>query len=560
MNRKIFYSISIIILGIAGYTTAWAQGEFVVESSDIDDAEVLIEKQTVLTLPMASRIYEQMQKVKEGKANTAQTYNLDLLPYSLADLDPTIPPASARRIFGDLPSRYYVAAGIGNYISPFLDAYASLGESETFRAGVGLYHFSSLLGPVDGRNSGSGITQADAFGEYFTNVGNFGVKLGYENRSAHFYGYEDTVTIATDFEPERDSIRQSFNTLIAGISHEFAGESAFHIKNEIDFYTFSDRFEARETNLRIFTKPGFQLNEEMNVGLGIELIANQRTDAAEQNRNLLKARPVFQLNKEKLQLEIGAGVAYNGDTTFTDKEIYIYPHLKAAYQVIENRFAVELSVLGDLHQQTLRGFTEQNAFVQANLPLAHTDEALNAELALQISPVNNVGFKLGGGYALQKNLFFFVNDALDPTRFTLLYEPDNVGTMRVFGEFHADWKSFRAILRESYFQYNLNDNVAEAWHRPELYGELLLQYHYQEKVKVTLDLYHMHGLQAFNPVTQSAESLDDIIDLNLNGEYAINENIAVFLQMRNLLAQKYQRYYHYPVRGLTVLVGGSFSF
>lgn len=539
-----------------------AQGEFVVESNNIDDAEVIIEKKTVLTLPPASRIFEQMKKIESGKVSTAQTYNLDLVPYYLKDLDPEIPAAGARRTIPNPADRYYLAAGFGNYVTPYLDAFAGTGENDAYSAGVGVYHFSSFLGPVDGRNSGSGKSQIDGFGNYFTKAGTFGLKAGFENRTAHFYGYADTLSTDAEIDSKaiRDSIKQSFNTIYGGFTHSFENESAFRISSAIDFYSFSDKYHAKETNLHISTKPSIKLSDEMGVDLGLDVIINKRTDTNELDRNLFKARPVFHLNKEKLQLQIGAGVAYNGDTTLTDKEFYIYPHLKAAYQVIENRFAVDLSVTGDLKQQTLRNFTEQNPFVRADLPLAHTDEMIHSQLALLITPINNFGIKLGGAYAIQKNLSFFINDSVDATRFNLLYEPENVGTLKVFAELNAQFSGFRAILRESYYQYNLGENVLEAWHRPELFGELLLQYNYQNKFSASVNLYHMNGLLAFDPQTNSSVTLDDIIDLNLNGEYAVNEDITAFVKVRNLLAQKYQRYYHYPVRGLTVLVGGSVSF
>ncbi len=560
MNNR-FYILIFSFL-ILTYSAALGQGEFVVESSDIDDAEIFIEKKTVLKLPVASRIFEQMKKIESGKISTTQTYTLDLIPYKLEDIDPEIPAAGARRITEDPADRFYLAAGIGNYVSPYLDAFAGTGESDKYRAGVGLYHFSSFLGPVDGRNSESGTSQIDLFGEYFTSIGKFGAKAGFENRTVNFYGYADTLSNEVGFDAKaiRDSIKQSFNTIYGGITHEFDSESTFKINTAVNFYSFSDKYNAEEINLHIKTQPGIKLSDEMGVEVALEFILNKRTDTNELNRNLLKARPLFHLNKEKLQLQIGAGIAYNGDTTLTDKEFYIYPHLEAAYQVIENRFAVELSVIGDLKQQTLRGFTERNPFVKADLPLAHTDEALKSQLTLLITPINNFGVKLGGSYALQKNQYFFVNDFADATRFNILYEPENIGTLRAFGEMNAQFGGFRAILRESFYNYNLGEKVLEAWHRPDLFGELLLQYNHQNKINVSVDFYHMNGLTAFDPQTNSAVAMDDIIDLNLNGEYAINESITAFVKFRNLLAQKYQRYYHYPVRGVTVLAGGSISF
>jgi len=59
---------------------------------------------------------------------------------------------------------------------------------------------------------------------------------------------------------------------------------------------------------------------------------------------------------------------------------------------------------------------------------------------------------------------------------------------------------------------------------------------------------------------QYSKNLGLIADLNLGAEYRYNRKVSAFLQINNFAAQRYKRWYNYPVQGFQVLGGVTFKF
>ncbi len=81
-----------------------------------------------------------------------------------------------------------------------------------------------------------------------------------------------------------------------------------------------------------------------------------------------------------------------------------------------------------------------------------------------------------------------------------------------------------------------------------------------EGLTVSGDLYYIGGLVGLNRESDIRSELDDIIDLNLEGKYALNEQLGVFLQIRNVFGKEYQRFLNYPTRSIQFLAGVALSF
>jgi hypothetical protein len=60
--------------------------------------------------------------------------------------------------------------------------------------------------------------------------------------------------------------------------------------------------------------------------------------------------------------------------------------------------------------------------------------------------------------------------------------------------------------------------------------------------------------------TQFAKKLGFITDLNLGAEYLYSNKMSAFIQFNNFAAQRYKRWYNYPVQGFQVMGGVTFKF
>ena len=81
-----------------------------------------------------------------------------------------------------------------------------------------------------------------------------------------------------------------------------------------------------------------------------------------------------------------------------------------------------------------------------------------------------------------------------------------------------------------------------------------------DKFLINADLMSQGGAKAFNVDTNTVITLDAAFDLNLRLNYFVSSQFSVFLKGSNLLANEYQLYLNYPVRGLQVLGGLTYVF
>jgi hypothetical protein len=86
-----------------------------------------------------------------------------------------------------------------------------------------------------------------------------------------------------------------------------------------------------------------------------------------------------------------------------------------------------------------------------------------------------------------------------------------------------------------------------------------LSYFMKEKVVFSLNSYMLQGIQALEP-NGKVKKLPTILDLNLKVDYLFSQNFSAFLELNNLLANKYQRYLYYSQKGINFLVGATCSF
>ena len=118
------------------------------------------------------------------------------------------------------------------------------------------------------------------------------------------------------------------------------------------------------------------------------------------------------------------------------------------------------------------------------------------------------------------------------------------------------------------FAYNNCKPTVEeyAWYRPATEGRLKLTYDLNDKLSFNSSFLYQGGRYAkvvemsSHGLTYSTEKLKDVFDLSLGADYKVNEQITAFALVDNVLCQKYQLYYNYPVTGIQLFAGVKLKF
>ena len=110
---------------------------------------------------------------------------------------------------------------------------------------------------------------------------------------------------------------------------------------------------------------------------------------------------------------------------------------------------------------------------------------------------------------------------------------------------------------------------AFAWNLPVLEFQLRGSYNLYDKFLLNIDgrietgrkaLVYEAGEGVLEENGQFYVNLGSIVDFNLGVEYRYNKRITAFFQLNNIISQRYNSWYNYPVQPIQVMGGVSFRF
>ena len=527
----------------------WGEGE-------IEKVEIEIVKERQIVLPKANRNFEKVPPRPVEPIKPEITYDFKNLNFIASDYNPSIRPLRLQqeqiaKLYGN-----YLSAGFGNYASPLLEAYLTNKRSKDKFYGLRFFHQSYGTGPVDKENSSSGNTELSLFGKAFSRYGTTAGFLKFENFRNRFYGYLPDPLI--NQSPEV----QGYLIVSLGGSIENPKNSDFNYKLSGGFSYLDDKFKASESEVSLALESNYNLTEQSKIIINSEyyLIARKDELVEAKPRHIFKVKPAYQFMViDNLKLTAGLNVALENDTIGKSKSFHVYPHLKAEYQLSKS-VEVYAALTGDVDKVSLHTLAHENPWLDANIGIFNTNRTMEFLGGLQGKLGSKMAFGTGVSLANLKDLYFYKNNAADRARFITVYDEGNTQRTNLFGELSfSQTDKVRFSLRGDLFGYS-TDKVEAAWHRPTYRMTVNSSFNIVNKFLINADLMTQGGAKALNVDTNTVLTLDPAFDLNLRLNYFVSPQFSVFLKGSNLLANEYQLYLNYPVRGLQILGGLTYVF
>jgi hypothetical protein len=276
---------------------------------------------------------------------------------------------------------------------------------------------------------------------------------------------------------------------------------------------------------------------------------------------------VTQMMNDKLRVAVGVDVSVNiRETT----KPYIYPLAEIKYSMFDDIFIPYVGIKGGLKQNTLRSLTRQNEFMLPNSRLLNESTVFDAYAGFKGVLSKRLSFNVGANYARVNNKALFVSDTLfsNLNKFAVVYDSMNIMTIEGSLSYQMNEKlKIDGIGR--FFSYETT-NQAYAWNLPQLQFQVRGNYVLNNKFIFNLDVTIETGRKAlvFDSTiagvvienNQFAAPLKTFADINLSTEYKFNKMITGFIQLNNLAAQRYLRWYNYPLTGFQIMGGATFKF
>jgi len=484
-----------------------------------------------------------------------------------------------------LPQIYngYARVGIGSILMPLAEVYYNNTRTRKFNYGIHAQHISSFGRMKNYAPANFDRTNLRAFGGVNEKRYNWGGEFVYNTRGLHFYGFENENANA-------DSIAQRFNTI--GFKGNFSSHQhdslGVNWRAGLEYRHFNDKkpkdeklvdWRAAENYVALSGGAWYKWGNEI-YGANADLKVNGYkygiidSSIALLDTGIVQTNTVFSLRpyittyskNKRLKANIGVDITVSA---VEKTRIYVYPNAEVKYALFDNILIPYAGVRGGMTQQTYKGITDINEFALSNQQMKNEHKAIDGYIGLKGTLSKRIGFNVSASFANIKDKALFVTDTTYSrgNRFGVIYDTMNVATIEGSLSYQLLEKT-KIDLIGRYFSYNAQNNTY-AWNLPQLQFVVRGSYNLYDKFIFTLDVNLEGGRRALVYVketgvteenNQLAKKLGFIADANLGVEYRYNKRISAFANINNLAAQRYKRWYNYPVQGFQFMGGVTFRF
>ncbi|MBX2966669.1 MAG: hypothetical protein KF845_11015 [Cyclobacteriaceae bacterium] len=523
------------------------------EGGEIKPVEIEIVKEREITLPPANRLFDKIPPRPAERISPEISYSFKTLQFNTPEVVTAIRPLRLKQEQSADVNAGFISMGYGNYASPYLEAFFNTKEDKDKLLGVHAFHNSSGKGPVDGRNSGSGNSGLSVFAESFGKEITLQANAGFENFVTHFYGYPSGMEVS------RDTIRQAYNVFKLGVGLANARNTAFSYGLGGNFSFLKDKFDAAESTIDLNFKSSYKLEDDKSIELHADYTLISRKDAGldAKGRSLFQLNPFYAFMLDDIKFRIGAVAALENDT-LDSHDFHFFPDVQVTYPISHSVDLVG-SLTGGVDRVSLQSLMRQNRWLGPAIPIYHTNRLFDLQAMVNARLTGNLFVNTGFSFATLNNLYFFVNDAENQSKFTTVFDTGSTKRANFFAAANLNYgNKARLTIRGDYFSYG-TDSQAEAWHRPGYSFSLNGLYNLKGKIAFSTDIMALGGIRALSPTLQTVK-LDPAFDLNFRMEYFVSDKFTVFLDFNNVTGNNYQVFWHYPVRGFQVMGGITWSF
>lgn len=555
LRTNYIYIVMLLLLSIVSNQLA-AQDNDLEATGEIEDVQVEIIKNREITLPRASRNYDKVPPLPVETVTKDLKYEFKSFSFDVPELDFKLRPLRLKA--EPLSKLYngYVKVGFGNYSTPYFEGYVNNKRDKQYAYGMYAKHLSSHNGPIDEDNSGAGQSAIRVFGNAYGRNTTFGGSLSYIVNKYNYYGYTPGVAV------DKDTIDHDLNT-ISFKTHlnSSVANSAFQYRSSFEFDQISDNYNAKESEI-VFNVGGiYAINDESSASLGVNLSIVNQSDASfsSHSRILVTANPGYHFVYNSIDIRAGANIIYADDTLGDMASFRIYPTIEAKYQISSNT-SLYGGISGNTERNTYRQLVSQNPYLGANSIIFDSNNQLDIHGGLKSNVSTNLTSEIGFNYKLYKNMYYFNNRTFDQAMFDVLYDTGNTTVTRLFAKLGYDPNmAFSFGLLVELNQYNTG-MLVEPWHKPQYRIVFNARYNIFDKIVLGTDLNVLGGIKTQDVTNNTSITLDPVIDLSINAEYRLSDRFSSFIQLKNILANEYEYYNHYPVKGFQVLAGLTYSF
>ncbi|MEY3955676.1 MAG: hypothetical protein RLZ73_130 [Bacteroidota bacterium] len=549
---KIVIASSLSLVSIVSYGQQKKEGT-------IQNEEFVTEKvRKIEVQPTMSRSFEALNEVPDYSKDHKVDYDFAIdKPQSL------LLPSIKTNIIGprtgeELKSLYGAKAknsikiGAGNYGHTLLNGHFGYNPTEKESRGIYINHDANSNGPTDNAFSSRSENEVKVYSQSLWSKALLKGALDYRRTATNFYGKESfpANTPEDAYGVHYDQLKFNGDIYSATEGKKFSYQAG------TEFSSLSGNLAPKEWLFKNYVRSSYAISSGLALRVNGEAILSNFTSNTSTNRQFFRLQPSISYDVLP-RLNLVAGL-----NAVQDDELRLYPNVHVRYRA--NDFIRLFAGLeGNTQFNSYHSSLQINPWLTQAVTLQNTQQKWMVSGGLMGSNERNVSYELKASYGEYTKMAFFTSSAADLSQFDITYSNADVAISVL--DLQANVKmsitdKIQSDLNVQYTNYANLGNLLYAYHRPNIQIALKNTIKVLPKFNVLPELYYLGGLYGFNPRTQKASTLDNILDINVKGEYAITEKFTASLSANNILGKNYQRYLFYPTQGFNFTATLAYSF
>ncbi|MCD7848671.1 MAG: TonB-dependent receptor [Parabacteroides sp.] len=269
--------------------------------------------------------------------------------------------------------------------------------------------------------------------------------------------------------------------------------------------------------------------------------------------------PYYKVAGDSWNLKLGTNVMF---VTGDNSKFMASPNIAADVEVAD-KTQLYLVAGGKLYSNSMYDMSLVNRYINPTMELLPSRNYLDGTVGIRSGVAPGFWFDVFGGYKITKNEVFFVPN-LTPEEGSFASTciiAMQTNAKHAFGGVNLKYSYQQLVdinLKGVYNNWNV-DILGAAYGKPEMELTAGVSVHPISQVTASLDYYLATGRKTLSWTSEN-EKMKNINELNLTGSYTLNDTFDLHLNLNNVLFQKYELYYGYPLQSFSAMIGVNINF
>lgn len=574
MNRA-YIIVTVIVCLIANISMSQNTGDGNTFGGDAEGARVTIKSNKISEMPQSRDSVMEIPKIIYYLEPAQHEVNFEVEPIKPARL----------KIVEPLEKLYagYVKAGIGNYTTPYVEAYYNSTRSKKNSWGIDLLHHSSLGSINDLGVNKFSDNHLGGFYKHFLRKHTLYTSLNYDRNAFHYYGFTAADTLIPEiYRTTDDTTKQAYHLISfsSELKSMFKDSARLNHVVGLDYNYLNGLANTHEHNIVVDANLFKYLGKEeigADIALDINALKQQYVPALEDtsgnviedpttNNTIFEATPYIFSRGDNWAVKAGLSIYANiGNAA----KFHFYPDVEANYSLFNDIFIPYVGLTGGIKRNSFNSLRLENPFILENAVVQNTNQKLKIYGGIRGSVSSTISFNLAVGHEVLDGLAIFGADSLYSyeNKFSVMY--DTLSRTTISGQLaYQKLEKLKLYGKGEYFAYS-SGRKEFAWHQPDYKFTLSGTYDLADKILIRANVFvigtrksysylPIDGVEALNG--KYIFTLKPFVDANLGFEYRYNKKLSAFVNFNNLAGKKYLQWSNYPVQSFQVLGGVTFSF